>query len=204
MKKIDRIELIDSINTEDQIDYEKIKQERKKNNLKKKIDPEKLLMDGLEFMDEFREGECIESQTKEYICLPWIEKFRPNTLDDIISHENIVIALKKFIKNKQLPHLLFCGSPGTGKTSCIMACVKELYGKEKMKTMVLEINASEERGIDVVRTKIKDFIVTKGMFLEPDDVLFKMVILDEADAMTSDAQAMLRSVIEKYTENVRF
>ena len=140
---------------------------------------------------------------KKYIILPWIEKFRPATLDNLISQDDIVLSLKQFIKNKQLPHLLFYGAPGTGKTSAILACARALY-KQNYKLMVLEINASEERGIEVIRNKIKNFIMTKGVFIDNNSVLFKLVILDEADSMTPDAQAMLRSVIERHTENVRF
>jgi replication factor C subunit 3/5 len=134
--------------------------------------------------------------------LPWAEKFRPTCLDDIISQDHIKQTFKNYIKQEVFPHLLFYGPPGTGKTSTIKAFAKELY-KEQYDLMVLEINASEERGIDVVRTKIKDFIITKCSFYGESN-LFKLVILDEADAMTNEAQAMLRRVIETYTNNARF
>jgi replication factor C subunit 3/5 len=134
--------------------------------------------------------------------IPWIEKYRPETLDDVIHHDHIIGTLKKFIKDKTLPHLLLYGPPGTGKTSTILSCMKELYGKQ-CELMVIEINASEERGIEVVRTRINQFVNTKNIYC-PDNNMFKMVILDEADAMTSDAQAILRRTIEKYTKNVRF
>lgn len=188
-----------------------IKKKIKKSNEKLSLDPNKICQNISNFMDEFRkntedtENDESEHKTcKTYKTLPWIERFRPQTLNDIVSHENIIISLKNMIKNKQLPHLLFCGQSGTGKTSTIIACAKDLYGDNNYDMMVLEINASEERGIDVIRGKVKDFILTKGVFLKENSCLFKLVILDEADAMTSDAQAMLRSVIEKYTVNVRF
>lgn len=144
--------------------------------------------------------EIIKEQ--QYNTLPWIEKYRPQTFDEIISHTHIVQTLKNFITNKCLPHLLFYGPPGTGKTSIINVCAKELY-QDEFNLMVLEINASEERGIEVVRTRISQFVTTKNVFCSKPD-MFKLVILDEADAMTSDAQAMLRRVIEKYTKNTRF
>jgi len=141
---------------------------------------------------------------KESDTIPWIEKYRPKTLDDVISHKHIVPILKNFVENKCIPHLLFYGPPGTGKTSAIMASARELY-KENFPVMVLEINASEERGIDVVRTRINTFVTSKNVFYGDDyKNIFKLVILDEADAMTDDAQAILRRVIEKYTENARF
>lgn len=134
--------------------------------------------------------------------LPWIEKYRPQHFNKIISHGQIIETLQNFIKNKTLPHLLFYGPPGSGKTSLINVCARELYG-DQYDLMVLEINASEERGIQIVRENIQNFVSKKNVFSN-DPNMFKLVILDEADAMTSDAQAMLRRVIEKYTVNTRF
>lgn len=105
----------------------------------------------------------------------------------------------RFIEKKQLPHLLFYGPPGTGKTSTILACAKQLYNPLQFKTMVMELNASDDRGIDVVRQQILNFASTRTVFGN-----FKLIILDEADSMTNDAQNALRRIIEKYTENVRF
>lgn len=135
--------------------------------------------------------------------LPWIEKYRPNNLDEIKSHEQLIITLKNFIKNKDLPHLLFYGPPGTGKTSTILSCAKELYGNN-IDLMTLQINVSEERGIEIVRNKILQFVQSKSFIFSENNKLFKLVILDEADAMTPDAQAILRRIIEKYTVNARF
>ncbi|KAI9315900.1 P-loop containing nucleoside triphosphate hydrolase protein [Dichotomocladium elegans] len=131
--------------------------------------------------------------------LPWVEKYRPKSLDDVVSHADITSTIETFIDSNQLPHLLFYGPPGTGKTSTILACARKLYG-EKYKSMVLELNASDDRGIDVVREQIKNFASTRTMFNSG----FKLIVLDEADSMTSAAQAALRRVIEKYTRNVRF
>lgn len=138
--------------------------------------------------------------------LPWIEKYRPSTLDDIVSHDHVINALRKFMQNKTLPHLLFYGPSGTGKTSSIMACARELYGAD-YNIMTMELNASDDRGIEVVRNKIKQFVMSDGVFNTRDknsNKLFKLVILDETDAMTDDAQAILRQIMERYTYNARF
>ena len=109
-------------------------------------------------------------------------------------------TVNKFIKEEQLPHLLFYGPPGTGKTSTILACARQLYKPQSFGSMVLELNASDDRGINIVRGQILDFASTRTIFKGG----YKLIILDEADAMTNDAQNALRRIIEKYTENVRF
>lgn len=159
-------------------------------------------------MDSDEDNSDIEIKTNQSIStLPWIEKYRPGTLDQILSQDDIIKTLKIFVKNKCLPHMLFYGIPGTGKTSTINACAKELYGSS-FKLMVMELNASDDRGIDVVRTKIKQFVMSKGICFDSNkkDVMnmFKLVILDETDAMTAEAQAILRKVIEDFTDNTRF
>lgn len=131
--------------------------------------------------------------------LPWTEKYRPMTMTDILSHEHIVKSLKNLIASESCPHLLFYGPAGTGKTSLINACAKDLY-KEHFPYMVMELNASDDRGVDVVRDKIKFFVNSKNFFYNGP----KLVILDEIDAMTIDAQKILRQVIEKYSANARF
>ncbi|XP_017777931.1 PREDICTED: replication factor C subunit 5 [Nicrophorus vespilloides] len=132
--------------------------------------------------------------------LPWVEKYRPNTLEDFYNLDDIVTTLKKFIDEGQLPHLLFYGPPGTGKTSLILACARKLYTPAQFNSMVLELNASDDRGIGIVRGQILTFASTRTIFKSG----FKLIVLDEADAMTMDAQNALRRIIEKYTENVRF
>eukprot|EP00056_Hartaetosiga_gracilis_P003790 m.67533 g.67533 ORF g.67533 m.67533 type:complete len:344 (-) comp11578_c2_seq1:354-1385(-) len=140
--------------------------------------------------------------------LPWVEKYRPSSLDDLVSHKHIITTIQKFVEEgedgkkdaKRLPHLLLYGPPGTGKTSTIKALATQLYGKN-YRNMVLELNASDDRGINVVRDQIKTFASTRTMF---NTNSFKLIILDEADALTRDAQAALRRVIEKYTKHTRF
>ncbi|KAI0980187.1 hypothetical protein GJ496_004806 [Pomphorhynchus laevis] len=144
--------------------------------------------------------------------LPWVEKYRPKSLDELISHQDIIKTIVKFMDAKQLPHLLLYGPPGTGKTSTITACAHQFYNEPgQYRSMVLEMNASDDRGINVVREKIVNFAST-GLFYQPTssegnpqyNVHHKLVILDEADAMTNDAQNALRRVIEQFTSNVRF
>ncbi|MFH8080490.1 MAG: replication factor C small subunit [Candidatus Aenigmatarchaeota archaeon] len=129
----------------------------------------------------------------------WTEKYRPKRLDDIINQAHVVERLKAFVKKKSLPHCLFSGPPGTGKTTATFALAHDLYG-ENWKQNLLELNASDERGIDVIRGKVKDFAKTKPIT----DVPFKIVMLDEADALTAEAQHALRRTMEAYATTTRF
>ncbi len=131
--------------------------------------------------------------------LLWAEKYRPKTLDEIVDQEEIVSRLKKFVEEKNVPHMLFAGPPGTGKTTAALALAHDLYG-EHYRQYLLELNASDERGIDVIRTKVKEFARSKT----PPNVPFKLVLLDEADNMTADAQQALRRLMELYSANTRF
>ena len=154
-----------------------------------------------DMFDDFKQDYEKEQKQKDIKYLPWVEKFRPYELSQIISNNEIINTLKDYVKIKYLPHLLICGPSGTGKTSVIVATAKELYGSS-FSIMTMHINASEERGIEVIRNKVKDFVMTKNF--SPNEIPFKLVILDEADAMTISAQGMLRRMIEDFTGNARF
>ena len=144
--------------------------------------------------------------------LPWVEKFRPVSLSDVSGHHDILATINKFVDSNRLPHLLLYGPPGTGKTSTVLALARRIYGAENMRQMVLELNASDDRGIDVVREQIKTFASTKQIFSMGGAAAgrtggvagYKLIILDEADAMTNTAQMALRRIMEKYTANTRF
>lgn len=153
--------------------------------------------------NNFMNDEDIDSLIEDKSYLPYVERFRPQKLDDVMSHDDIVMTLKNFINKHNVPHMLFYGPPGTGKTSAIEAFTHEVYGDAHY--MIMNINASEQRGIEIVRKKIKNFVSTKPIYNNNSKrPKYKFVILDEADAMTNDAQAMLKRVIEKYTKNARF
>ena len=132
--------------------------------------------------------------------LPWVEKYRPESLDDIKSHDDIVSTIRHFTIQDEFPDLLLYGPPGTGKTSTILCCCREMYGPS-YQTMVIHLNASDERGIEVVRQRIQDFSRTRT-FLQMSK--YKLVVLDEADAMTEEAQAALRQVIYQSRHNTRY
>eukprot|EP00392_Amoebophrya_sp_AT5.2_P008176 g8195.t1 len=157
--------------------------------------------------------------------VPWVEKYRPDNLDKIHGHEEILNTLQRFMRNNQLPNLLFHGPAGTGKTTTAVAICKQIFGAAEYKMSTLELNASDDRGIGVIRNEVKNFAQTTsfGSFTfdrvatsssssssTTADIYakirkqFKVVILDEADSMTSAAQFALRRMIEQYSGNVRF
>ena len=128
----------------------------------------------------------------------WVEKYRPKTLDEVVGQDVVIQRLKGYVERKNIPHLLFAGPPGTGKTATAIALARDLFG-ENWRDNFIEMNASAERGIDVVRHKIKEFARTA-----PISAPFKIIFLDEADALTADAQAALRRTMEMFSKTCRF
>lgn len=129
----------------------------------------------------------------------WTEKYRPKTLSEVKGQDDVVSRLKAFVKSKNMPHLLFAGPAGVGKTASAIALARDLFG-ENWRSSVLELNASDERGIDIIRNKVKDFARSKAI----ENVPFKIVYLDEADALTKEAQHALRRTMEDYAQSTRF
>src|SRR3989344_3996852 len=129
----------------------------------------------------------------------WTEKYRPHTFADIRGQKDIVEKVSALVKSGNMPHLLFSGPAGVGKTTMALVIAHELFG-DSWRDNTLELNASDERGIDVVRVKVKDFARTRAI----GDVPFKIIYLDECDALTKDAQQALRRTMENYTQTCRF
>lgn len=129
----------------------------------------------------------------------WVEKYRPRKLHEVVGQKHVVERLSSYAITRSMPHMLFAGPAGSGKTTCAIALARELYG-DGWRDNLIELNASDERGIDVVRGKIKDF--ARAASISGTD--FKIIFLDEADALTSDAQAALRRTMERNTQTCRF
>lgn len=129
----------------------------------------------------------------------WTEKYRPKNLNEVVGQRHAVERLKAYVETNNMPHLLFTGPAGVGKTTCSLAMAKEMFGDD-WKGNFIELNASDERGIDVVRGKIKEFARTAPL----GGAEFKIIFMDEADALTSDAQAALRRTMERYSKICRF
>lgn len=174
-------------------------------------------------------GREIVQSPHNHFCVLYVEAnhhSRPKTLSEVTAQDNTIQILSRTLQSSNLPHMLFYGPPGTGKTSTILALAKQLYGPELMKSRVLELNASDERGISIVRQKVKDFarqqlstaptynVMTedkdggKGKMMRYRDKYpcppFKIIVLDEADSMTQDAQSALRRTMETYSRMTRF
>lgn len=139
--------------------------------------------------------------------MPWVEKYRPDTIDQVAQQEEVCNALRSSLQTGELPNLMFYGPPGTGKTTVALALMKQFFGKE-WKTRVKELNASDDRGIGAVREKVKTFaslsIGTNTETMANSKAKFRVIILDEADSMTHDAQAALRRIMEEFVQVTRF
>lgn len=131
--------------------------------------------------------------------IPWIEKYRPQTVDELLGSESLKDLVRGFIRRRDIPHLLFAGPPSTGKTTTALILGRAFY-RDNLAGNFLELNASDERGIDTIREKVKEFART----IPNNDVGFKIVFLDEADALTTDAQQALRRMMEVYSKHTRF
>lgn len=129
----------------------------------------------------------------------WTEKYRPQGLDEVKGQPEVISRLKAFVKSESMPNLLFAGPAGIGKTASAIAIARELFG-ENWSDNILELNASDERGINVIRSKVKDFARTKSV----EEIPFKIIYLDEADALTKEAQQALRRTMEDYSGTTRF
>ena len=131
---------------------------------------------------------------------PWVEKYRPKTFDDIVLDPLNKQLLDNIITTEHFPNLLFYGPPGTGKTTSIINMIKKYQKKKNNKNLMIHLNASDERGIDIIRNQINTFVNSKSLFNNG----MKFVILDEVDYMTKNAQMALRNLLQNYKSNVRF
>ena len=133
----------------------------------------------------------------------WLEKYRPKTFSDFIGQEKVISSIKSFIEKKDIPNMIFYGPPGTGKTSMVHILISEIFHKEDIRDRVLELNASDERGIKVIRNTVKMF-ASYSISADNKNIPIKIVFLDEADSLTLDTQFALRRIMEDYASTTRF
>ena len=148
----------------------------------------------------------MSAMNKHFSNLMWVEKYRPEKLDEVINQKEIIRGLKNLIKNpEEIPHLLFAGPAGVGKTTTALCVAKGLLGEEWQRD-TLELNASDERGIKMVRERVKEFAAVMKLTTnnKEDNRPFRIIILDEADEMTQEAQTALRRIIEDSSRTTRF
>jgi len=147
-----------------------------------------------------------DKHKKNKYAIPWVDKYRPTKLADVVYQTDVIKMLNTVLQNGKLPHLLFYGPPGTGKTSSILAIAMELFGPKKYNERVVELNASDERGINIVRNKIVTLAKSAISANDPNYLCpsYKIIILDEADAMTNEAQSALRKTMEDHSTITRF
>jgi replication factor C subunit 2/4 len=170
--------------------------------LKKWADVEKFSMPAMAvFLDIEGAKSQVFLMTSEASTVPWVEKYRPQAIDDIVQQAEVVSALQATLSKGDLPHLIFHGPPGTGKTSTAVALCRTLFSPAEFRRRVMELNASDDRGIVAVRVKVKQFA---SLAVPSGRIPYKIVILDEADSMTRDAQNALRRIIETYSSVTRF
>lgn len=162
----------------------------------------------IKFNELFDENKSTYTETSENpeVFMPWVDKYRPTKINEVVYQDDVIKMLKNVLQTGNLPHLLFYGASGVGKTSAILAVAKELFGPRKFKERVIELNASDERGINIVRNKIVTLAKMSISAKDPKYVCppFKIIILDEADAMTTEAQSALRKTMEDYSNVTRF
>ena len=158
--------------------------------------------DDIEIVTESNSSNIDEHMVK----IPWVEKYRPQKIADVMFQNDVKSMLLKALETGNMPHLLFHGPPGTGKTSTILAIARELFGPYKFRERVIELNASDERGINIVRNKIVMSAKKALSSKDPDypSPPYRILILDEADAMTTEAQSALRKPLEEYSGITRF